>query len=154
MDAVLRMTTVLSAAALLLISGCDEGKSPPAAAPAAPPVAAKPAAPQPDQVVVDAGCVMSINGTSINYPDSEKLTWCEVKDQAAIDPKLIALGRAADNPAITAKHDVIVTRYATLGDHILLCGGYNPPIRDGNICWVINTKTMKYVGHFLDKDSR
>jgi hypothetical protein len=100
------------------------------------------------------GLVRSVGGIRINFPDSEKLNWIPAKDADAIDPKLIALGRANARPAITEKYAPVVDRYATIGDYVLLSGHYDPPFPDGSFGWVVNKKDMKYVGHFFDKDSR
>jgi len=47
-----------------------------------------------------------------------------------------------------------VHRYFAIGEYMLLCGWFQPPFPDGGFCWVVNTKDMKYMGHFLDKDAR
>lgn len=104
--------------------------------------------------VVEDGLVRSIDGIKVNYPDSEKLGWMTVKDPGSIDPKLVALGHANARPPLPAGHALRVTRYAAIGDHILLCGQYDPPIPDGSFNWVVDKSRMRYVGHFLDKDSR
>ncbi len=109
---------------------------------------------QASQCVVRDGLVVSINGTKVNYPDSEKLNWIAVKDSNPVDPQLVALGHAHVDAATAAKHVLRVYRYATVDEYILLCGQFDPPFPDGSFNWVVSKKDMKYVGHFLDKDSR
>ena len=71
-----------------------------------------------------------------------------------VDPKLVDAGHAKVDPAIGGKHALVVDRYATIGGHVLLCGQFDPPFPDGSFNWVVRTKGMKYVGHFLAEDSR
>jgi hypothetical protein len=104
--------------------------------------------------VVRDGLVVSIHGTMVNYPDSEKLTWTAVKDPSSVDPRLVALGHAQVSPAIAASHALRVDRYAAIGEYVLFCGHFDPAFPDGSFNWVVGRKDMKYVGHFLDKDSR
>ena len=109
---------------------------------------------QADPYVLRDHLVLSINGVAINYPDSEKLEWAIVKDPGMVDPQWIALGKANLDPALAEKHTLIVDRYAKIGHAVLLCARYDPPFPDGSFNWVIDTRDMKYIGHFLDKDSR
>jgi hypothetical protein len=109
---------------------------------------------QASQCVVSEGLVVSINGIKVNWPDSETLNWIAVTDSNPVDPQWVALGYAQERPEIKAKHAVHVDRYATIGEYVLLCGHYEPRFPDGNFCWVVSKRDMKYVGHFLDKDSR
>jgi hypothetical protein len=104
--------------------------------------------------VVRDGHVVSVNGTNVNWPDSEKLKWIDVKDPKSIDPKLVALGHAHVDPKIGAAHSLRVDRYVAIGEYVLLCGHFEPLFPDGGFCWVVNTRDMKYMGHFLDKGAR
>jgi hypothetical protein len=104
--------------------------------------------------IVREGIVESINGARINFPDSEGFKWIPVADSHSVDPKLVTLGLAKVSPAIAEKHALIVRRYVTIGEYVLLCGDFDPPFPDGSLNWVVNKKEMKYVGAFLDKDSR
>lgn len=139
----------LLTAALLLMCGCSERR-------ATPNQRAQPAGEtsQTGPCVVENGRVVSINGTRINFPDSEKLNWIAPMDSKGVDPKLVALGHAKLDAATAERHALIVQRYAIIGDYVLLCAWFDPPIPDGSFNWVVNTKEMKYVGDFLDKDSR
>ncbi|MBF0569536.1 MAG: hypothetical protein HQL18_02030 [Candidatus Omnitrophica bacterium] len=98
--------------------------------------------------------VVSIDGISTQYPNIEKLDWIEVKDPASIDPKLVELGHAHMEPSIAVKHTLRVYRYATIGEHVLLCADFYPPMPDGSFNWVVNKNTKTYEGHFLDENSR
>ena len=104
--------------------------------------------------VVTGNMVSTINGIPINFPDSEKLNWIGMNDPSPIDPLLVALGYAQVTPTIKANHTLRVGRYAIIGEYILLCGHYDPPLPDGSFNWVVNTNEMKYVGTFFDVNSR
>jgi hypothetical protein len=104
--------------------------------------------------VVKDGRVVSVNGTKVNWPDSEKLKWILVKDPKSVDPQLVSLGHAHVDPKIAAAHSLRVDRYVAIGEYVLLCGHFEPGFPDGGFCWVVNTRDMKYVGHFLDKNAR
>jgi hypothetical protein len=128
----------------------DAKQSPGDPQPGAKPAGAAAATP----CVVKEGRVVSVNGTKMNWPDLEKLKWTDVKDPKSVDPRFVALGQLHVDPRIAATHTLRVHRYFAIGEYMLLCGWFQPPFPDGGFCWVVNTKDMKYMGHFLDKDAR
>ncbi len=103
-------------------------------------------------VVIQDGLVMSIHGKSVNFPDSEKLPW--VAGGAGVKPEWITLGHGRVRKEIAASHKLKVVRHAFLEDFVFLCGQFEPPFPDGSFNWIVHRPTKRYVGHFLDKESR
>jgi hypothetical protein len=98
------------------------------------------------------GMVESVEGISILFPESEKLEWTAVTNSSQIDQRLIAL--AEGRHPVQGNRTLSVQRYATIGNYVLLCAGFDPPCPDCSFNWVVRRSDMKYIGHFLDRNSR
>lgn len=105
-----------------------------------------------DDYVTRDGMVESVHGIRVLFPDSEKLEWIKVTDSRQVDPKLVAIGESKD--PVLGKRALRVQRYAIVGDYILLCADFDPPCPDCSFNWVVRRSDMKYIGSFLDKNSR
>ena len=138
----------------LVVCGAPGPSTAPATAPATATGPATATAPADKIVYIAEDLVKSINGTGMQFPDSEKLPWVDAKTFPAVDAKFIAMGRAHAGPGLDAKHTLVPTRCAVVGDYLFICAMYEPAVRDGSFNWVVNTKTMTYVGSFFDKNSR
>ena len=149
MNAGSRVATALCGAVLLLDAGCGQRQESPA-----PRVKQETDSSEASHCVLKGDLVETIHGIYVNFPDSERLTWVEVTDANRVDPKMVAIGHAKLPPETAAKYALRVSRFATIGDYWLLSGGYHPPIPDGDFNWVVDKRTMKYVGRFLDRNSR
>lgn len=149
MNAWCRAVLAVCSAALLLGAGCGQRQE----------VSVQRAKQDTDSredahVVFKGDLVETIHGIYVNFPDSEKLTWIEVTDANPVDPKMVAIGHANVPPATAAKYALRAHRFATIGDYWVLCASFHPPIPDGGFNWVVDKRTMKYVGRFLDRNSR
>ena len=101
------------------------------------------------------GLIESIDGISINFPHSESLTWKSPLDGKPDFSKAIAQGLQKFHiSSVSQKHTLIVDRYSEIGDFLLLCGVFEPPFPDGSFNWIVYAPDGRYVGHFLDKNSR
>ena len=106
-----------------------------------------------DQIEIDEGkWVRSINGTEINYPKSEELDWKPINNNQ-INKQWIQNALINKHPSLKS-NNIIVHRITTISHYALICGGYYPPIRGGDISFVIDTNNNEYVGHFFDHSSR
>ena len=78
MNACGKTTAVVYGAILLLAVGCAKEKELPQHQ-----AKQSPAPQQASQCVVTEGLVVSINGTKVNYPDSQKLNWVAAKESTS-----------------------------------------------------------------------
>ena len=120
-------------------------------------------------IVYEAGwLISSIDGTNLNWPDSEKLNWNKVTDPSAIDHRWVEI--LADN----AHHShggidktnlsAEISRTAQIGNYMALRGGlrYSGARKDGSlvvlvggdVSAVIDANKNTYIGYFRDKYAR
>jgi len=97
--------------------------------------------------------VISINETPINFPHSQKLNWIEIKEKDDFEEYMDVVNRDT-TWASKSQRTPSPNRYALIGDYILITGGVVPPCPDCGFCVVIRKSDLKFIGHFLDENSR